>query len=177
MTDVARASGFYSSVLGWESDPSSAGTPSSLAGTKSVHFFSKGVMHGAFHLRDSAGVDAARPGAVTTFLVDSIEDSLAKVEAAGGKTVVYVLDPHSPCSVCYLLGVLLVLSPEGIGETVKTRALTAITNLQPQDRDWRQHGLLWPLHRLRGQRPGSLPEGLDAEASLRGSHRLGPSLG
>lgn len=90
MTDVARASKFYNSVLGWESDATAEGRPSTLAGTKSVHFFQKGIMNGAFHLRDAAGVDAARPGAVTTFLVDSIDDALAKAEAAGGKTVVWV---------------------------------------------------------------------------------------
>ena len=90
VTDVARASHFYTAVLGWESDATGAGTPSNLAGTKTVHFFQKGVMHGAFHLRDAAGVDVARPGSVTTFLVDSIDDTLAKAEAAGGKAVMYV---------------------------------------------------------------------------------------
>jgi len=89
VTDVARASKFYNSVLGWESDASAEGRPSNMAGTKSVHFFSKGVLNGAFHLRDDAGVDASRPGAVVTFLVDSIDDTLAKAESAGGKSVVY----------------------------------------------------------------------------------------
>ena len=95
MTDVARASKFYADVFGWESDASAEGRPSNLAGTKTVHFFSKGVMHGAFHLRDAAGSDVSRPGAVSTYLVDSIDDTLAKVEAAGGKSVVYVFIPKT----------------------------------------------------------------------------------
>jgi predicted enzyme related to lactoylglutathione lyase len=87
VTDLARAQAFYTDVLGWECNKGE-GKPSNLSGTESVHFFSKGVMNGAFHKRAEAGVDAARPGAVTTFMVDSIEETLGKVGQKGGKTLV-----------------------------------------------------------------------------------------
>jgi len=91
VSDVKRAAEFYSSVLEWTCDAEAEGKPSSLAGAASVHFFSKGVMNGAFLKMDDAaatGVDVKRSGAVTTFMVDDIEASLAKVGAAGGKTIV-----------------------------------------------------------------------------------------
>ena len=99
MADPARAKTFYSSVLGWECAPT--GTPSPLTGADdTVHMFSKGKnMHGAFiHMPQDSNChvrawDAQNPGAMavlTTYNVDSIEDTLALAETHGGKVHVYV---------------------------------------------------------------------------------------
>jgi len=87
-TDVARASSFYKSVLGWDTDGTATnGAPSPLDGVKTVHMFSKGLLHGAFlHVSEPSSSDKVGP--VATFMVDSIEDTLSKVESAGGKTKV-----------------------------------------------------------------------------------------
>jgi len=91
VSDLARAAAFYKAVLGWECDASAEGKPSTLPTAKTVHFFSKGVMNGAFLVMadgGAVGCDVKRPGAVATFMVDGIEESLSKVEAQGGKAVV-----------------------------------------------------------------------------------------
>ena len=91
VTSVTRAAAFYSSVLGWEC-PDLEGKPSPSGREKSIHMFSKGNLHGAFQLMEEDGV-AKVAGAgtpeksvpVATFMVESIEETIKKVEAAGGK--------------------------------------------------------------------------------------------
>ncbi|EOO00358.1 putative glyoxalase bleomycin resistance protein dioxygenase protein [Phaeoacremonium minimum UCRPA7] len=94
VTDPSRAKEFYSSVLGWDCDP--AGKPSVMTGAENaIHFFHKGEsLHGAFIQMPEDGNclirawDAEDPLAMsvlTTYCVDSIEDTLAKVESHGGK--------------------------------------------------------------------------------------------
>ncbi|ETI21036.1 hypothetical protein G647_07379 [Cladophialophora carrionii CBS 160.54] len=90
VTDVARASAFYSKVLGWDCNDLE-GTPSPSGREKSVHMFSKGALHGAFLLaRDEDGVakldDFHKKAApIVTFMVDSIEETTKKIEDAGGR--------------------------------------------------------------------------------------------
>ncbi|SPQ26225.1 b74375f8-e0a9-43bc-ad4c-6d87b52f8971 [Thermothielavioides terrestris] len=95
-TDIDRALSFYSAVLGWES-ANPEGCPSPLPGpmegTDAVHMFRRGRMHGAFVKMSSpdgvaAVVDAAHPAkapVLASYNVSSIEETLAKVEAAGGR--------------------------------------------------------------------------------------------
>lgn len=89
---VSRAVAFYSSVLGWNCSDLE-GTPSPGAYAKSVHMFNKGNLNGAFLLMaNEDGVaevtDLGPPKQnvpVTTFMVESIEQTIEKIEAAGGK--------------------------------------------------------------------------------------------
>lgn len=118
MTSPTRAAKFYASVLGWESEAAAAADdasikalPSSLAGTESVHMFKKGSLHGCFlkvqgTATGSGDATKGKPGVqgtVATFSVESIEDTLAKVEAGGGKVVVYVF--------CLLMPPVLIFPP------------------------------------------------------------------
>jgi hypothetical protein len=66
---------------------------SAAAGSSTIHFFNKGNLHGAFHNMDEGchlfNVDAADPKKLpilTTLCVTSIEESLEKIGALGGKT-------------------------------------------------------------------------------------------
>lgn len=92
VTSVSRAFAFYSSVLGWDCSDLE-GTPSPGNYAKSVHMFNKGHLNGAFllipnengvtHVTNLGPPEQNVP--VTTFLVESIEETIKKVEAAGGK--------------------------------------------------------------------------------------------
>jgi len=91
VTSVSRAVAFYSSVLGWECSDLE-GKPSPSGREKSIHMFSKGNLHGAFLLLEEGRVaTVAGSGTpekyvpVATFMVESIEETVKKVEAAGGK--------------------------------------------------------------------------------------------
>lgn len=92
VTSVSRAAKFYSSTLGWESKDTKGG-PSPIAGVKSAHLFSNGTLHGAFLLMPDQGAIAQvadpnrleKSALVATFLVESIEETMTKIEAAGGK--------------------------------------------------------------------------------------------
>jgi predicted enzyme related to lactoylglutathione lyase len=97
VTSVSRAAAFYTAVLGWNCDVEAK--PSPAVGISSVHMFSKGALHGAFLLvADEDAVakiaDPKRPevsGPVATFMVSNIDETLKKVEAAGGKSHMYVI--------------------------------------------------------------------------------------
>jgi predicted enzyme related to lactoylglutathione lyase len=100
--DIARVVGFYSTVLGWDSpDPASSPPPQpgAMEGTDAVHMFTHGKLNGAFvkmtKPEDVAAVaDPAHPakaGVLASYLVSSIEETLKKVEDAGGRVHVYVL--------------------------------------------------------------------------------------
>jgi predicted enzyme related to lactoylglutathione lyase len=89
VTDVSRASTFYSTVLGWDCN-NLKGTPSPSGREKSVHMFSKGALNGAFLLmQDEDGVakfdDSKKAVPIATFMVGSIEETTKKIEAAGGQ--------------------------------------------------------------------------------------------
>ncbi len=98
--DVARVASFYTTVLGWKSaDPaSSPPLPGAMEGNDAVHMFSGGKLNGAFvkmsKPEDVAAVaDAAHPakaGVLASYFVASIEETLKKVEEAGGRVHVYV---------------------------------------------------------------------------------------
>jgi predicted enzyme related to lactoylglutathione lyase len=87
---VSRAREFYSSVLGWECNDLE-GTPSPTGRMKSVHMFTKGTLYGAFlllHDADAAAEEIETPNTcvpLATFGVPSIEETVKKIEAAGGK--------------------------------------------------------------------------------------------
>ncbi|KIW96342.1 uncharacterized protein Z519_03411 [Cladophialophora bantiana CBS 173.52] len=95
VTSVSRASAFYSSVLGWICDDlDGKPVPSGLANhAKSIHMFNKGALHGGFllqtHENGVAKITELGPPEqdvpVMTFLVESIDETLKKVESAGGK--------------------------------------------------------------------------------------------
>lgn len=86
---VSRASAFYLSVLGWECNDLE-GTPSPTGRMKSVHMFNRGTLHGAFLLLpddDAAAEVSDAPKAcvpVATFMVESINETVKKIGAAGG---------------------------------------------------------------------------------------------
>lgn len=95
MTDVPRAAGFYKAVLDWECPSVAQGTPSPLTPAKSAHPFRRGLLNGAFLLVDQVPsvADSSNPGRtgpVATFGVANIDDTLAKVQKAGGKVFLYV---------------------------------------------------------------------------------------
>lgn len=106
VTSVSRAFAFYSSVLGWNCSDLE-GTPSPGAYAKSVHMFNKGNLNGAFllmpHENGVANVTDLGPPEqnvpVTTFMVESIEETIKKVEAAGGKVHVSV-NSYIGCPLC-----------------------------------------------------------------------------
>ncbi|EQB57040.1 hypothetical protein CGLO_02880 [Colletotrichum gloeosporioides Cg-14] len=90
VTDAARAARFYTAVLGWEcpETPMASVTP----WVKTVHFFNKGNLHGAFLLMEESNrisnVDEGRPERIPvlpTFAVKSIEETIAEAEKLGGK--------------------------------------------------------------------------------------------
>ncbi|KAG7287164.1 hypothetical protein NEMBOFW57_006669 [Staphylotrichum longicolle] len=93
--DIARVVSFYTTVLGWESaDPaSSPSLPGAMDGTDAVHMFKTSKLSGAFvKMSKPEGVatvaDAAHPAkaaVLTSFFVPSIEETLKKVEDAGGR--------------------------------------------------------------------------------------------
>lgn len=103
VASVSRAATFYSSVLGWECNDLE-GTPSPGNQAKSVHMFKKGSLNGAFLLvHDEEQVNKVtelaspkRHAPVTTFHVESIEETIKKIEAAEGKVHVYVDSLLSP---------------------------------------------------------------------------------
>jgi predicted enzyme related to lactoylglutathione lyase len=96
VTDVSRASAFYSAVLGWSCN-SPEGTPAPGGYAKSVHMFNKGTgpgsLNGAFLLvhegKGVANVTEMGPDRqgvpITTYVVESIEETVKKIETAGGK--------------------------------------------------------------------------------------------
>ncbi|KAF6813023.1 glyoxalase bleomycin resistance protein dioxygenase [Colletotrichum sojae] len=90
VSDPARAARFYTTVLGWEC--AEAGMPSPTPGIKTVHFFNKGDLHGGFLLMEAgnqiANHDETNPDrmpVLPTFCVQSIEETLGKVERLGGR--------------------------------------------------------------------------------------------
>lgn len=99
--DISRVVSFYTTVLGWESaDPaSSPSLPGAMEGTDAVHMFKTGKLSGAFvKMSKPEGVatvaDAAHPAktaVLASFFVASIEETLKKVEDAGGRVHVYVI--------------------------------------------------------------------------------------
>jgi predicted enzyme related to lactoylglutathione lyase len=90
---VKRASDFYSAVLGWDIDLKGMPSPMSSESFETIHMFNKGSTNGALIVVSdealiSRDADPARPakgGAVTTFRVENIAETLKKIEACGGK--------------------------------------------------------------------------------------------
>jgi predicted enzyme related to lactoylglutathione lyase len=87
---------FYRTVLGWDiSDPDLSQTlmPSPIDGTDGVHMFQKGNLAGAFvKMSRPEGVAAvadreylAKSPVLAYYLVERIEETLEKVEKAGGQ--------------------------------------------------------------------------------------------
>jgi len=91
VTDVARASAFYTSVLEW--DCSTESNPGLVSGVKALHRVSRGRLQGHFLVVSDASAVATthdpsrldKGGPVATFMVDSIDESAGKITAAGGK--------------------------------------------------------------------------------------------
>lgn len=90
--DPARASKFYSEVLGWEVSPEGVPPAAGVTGYTKLFFFSKGNLHGGFMLMNEGAqilnsdpADTDKCSVTTTFNVPSIEDTLAKVEKNGGR--------------------------------------------------------------------------------------------
>ncbi|CAN8105818.1 unnamed protein product [Discula destructiva] len=105
---AVRAASFYTAVFGWECTPShgsanppSNGTISNTEGPGTIHIFRKDggpgncTLHGAFiQLPEGCLIRAWEPdnpemAVLTTFAVESIEDTLMRVEGLGGSM-------HSP---------------------------------------------------------------------------------
>ncbi|KAL2131976.1 hypothetical protein VTI74DRAFT_4377 [Chaetomium olivicolor] len=95
-TDVARVVAFYRIVLGWESaDPASTPLmPTAIEGADGVHIFRSGKMHQGCFVKMSKpeGVAAvadsdnlAKSAVLASYYVVSIEETLKKVEEAGGR--------------------------------------------------------------------------------------------
>ncbi|KAB5515208.1 hypothetical protein GE09DRAFT_980088 [Coniochaeta sp. 2T2.1] len=90
---VPRAAAFYAAVLGWKCPDPEKGNPAPAPGVATAHPFNCGMLNGAFAKMasddDVASVaDAANQGrmpVLATYLVASIDDTLAKVEEAGGR--------------------------------------------------------------------------------------------
>ncbi|KAJ9130174.1 hypothetical protein NKR19_g10005 [Coniochaeta hoffmannii] len=90
---VSRAAAFYSAVLGWNCPDPEEGKPSPAPGLETAHPFKCGILKGAFSkmaseddvasVADSA--NQARMPVLATYLVHSIDETLAKVQEAGGK--------------------------------------------------------------------------------------------
>lgn len=93
-----RAAAFYSAVLGWKCPDPEKGTPAPSPGTESIHMFNCGRLTGAFtKMASDDGVasvaDAANPGRISvlaTYMVESVDETLGKIEQAGGKVHLYV---------------------------------------------------------------------------------------
>ncbi|KAF9882138.1 hypothetical protein CkaCkLH20_00174 [Colletotrichum karsti] len=90
VTDAGRAAKFYTAVLGWKCGEASM--PSPTPWVKSVHFFNKGGLNGAFLLMEKSNqiinYDGSKPERVSvlpTFCVASIEETVEKAEKLGGK--------------------------------------------------------------------------------------------
>lgn len=138
---VSRASAFYSSVLGWECNDQE-GKPSPTGLEKSIHMFNKGMLHGAFLLLpdDDATAKVANQSPpkksvpVATFMVESIEETIKKVEAAGGKVNMSVKSSASSARwTLFLVFMLTSTSPKteiGGGMGVFARFIDTEGNLQ-----------------------------------------------
>lgn len=95
---VPRAAAFYSAVLGWKCPDPEKGNPAPAPGIETAHPFNCGMLRGAFSKMasedDIASVaDSGNQGrmpVLATYLVQTIDETLAKVEEAGGKVHVYV---------------------------------------------------------------------------------------
>jgi predicted enzyme related to lactoylglutathione lyase len=91
VADVARAKKFYAGVFGWDVD--GASMPSAAVGSSTIHFFSKGQLHGAFHIMDEGchlfNVDTQDPrklAVLATLCVADVEETMKKAGELGGKT-------------------------------------------------------------------------------------------
>ncbi|KAK3312051.1 hypothetical protein B0H66DRAFT_389820 [Apodospora peruviana] len=98
VTDISRAVAFYRAVLDWQTEDAkpaaSVITPGPLPGIDVVHFFSKGLrLNGAFVKvsDDSSLARVAGPANIhkrprlAYYMVESIDETLGKVESAGGR--------------------------------------------------------------------------------------------
>ncbi|KAK3374687.1 hypothetical protein B0H63DRAFT_496116 [Podospora didyma] len=101
VTNVGRAVSFYRAVLGWQTEdakPTPDATadekpPSPVPGIDIVHFFSKGRLNGAFvKVSDESSLalvaDEENPHKMPPlayYLVESVDETLKKVELAGGR--------------------------------------------------------------------------------------------
>ena len=87
VTDSTRAINFYRSVFSWDCKEHSM--PSPLSGVQQLNFFSSGSLNGAFlTVSEEQMAGATKQGVVASYAVASIDDTLAKIQSAGGKVVV-----------------------------------------------------------------------------------------
>lgn len=90
---VPRAAAFYSAVLGWKCPDPEKGNPAPAPGVETAHPFKCGMLNGAFAKMASedgvasvaSSADQGRMPVLATYLVQSIDETLAKVVEAGGK--------------------------------------------------------------------------------------------
>ncbi len=85
VTDPSRAATFYADVLGWETTPDGEGVTAPMPGVSRVHTFKKGVLNGAFLVVPEVATVGTKMTPLSTFYVDSIEDTVSKVEKHGGR--------------------------------------------------------------------------------------------
>ncbi|KYK58024.1 Glyoxalase/bleomycin resistance protein/dioxygenase [Drechmeria coniospora] len=89
--DINRAKKLYADVFGWECQGESMPMPEKVCGIKSMHFFNRGGVHGAFlamedgfqqtkHSKQNKEVLPALP----TFCVDECNETLETVKKHGG---------------------------------------------------------------------------------------------
>jgi predicted enzyme related to lactoylglutathione lyase len=92
VTDSARAMAFYRHVLDW--DCKDECLPGPLSHIKQINFFSKGSLNGAFatvepeDLIKVARDSSTKQSVLASYTVASIEETLEKVQKAGGRAVV-----------------------------------------------------------------------------------------
>ncbi|KND88880.1 hypothetical protein TOPH_06406 [Tolypocladium ophioglossoides CBS 100239] len=88
--DASRAQKLYTDIFGWECKPEPA--PQKAPGIESMHFFTKGSIHGAFlvlkegyNMTQYGKLDKEVLPPLPTFCVKECDETLAKVKAHGGK--------------------------------------------------------------------------------------------
>ncbi|RYP74977.1 hypothetical protein DL771_002625 [Monosporascus sp. 5C6A] len=90
VSDVSRAQKLYTDIFGWECAPDA--TPNNSDGVKSLHFFNKGSLQGAFlliqegyQMTQYGKLDKEVLPPLPTFCVKECDETLQKVQANGGK--------------------------------------------------------------------------------------------
>ncbi|ORY65089.1 Glyoxalase/Bleomycin resistance protein/Dihydroxybiphenyl dioxygenase [Pseudomassariella vexata] len=93
VTDVRRAIAFYRAVFDWCCKDESM--PHPLDSIQAVHFFMNGTLNGAFLVmfpedlvKTAGSKGSGRQSALATYCVADIEETLRKVEKAGGAVIV-----------------------------------------------------------------------------------------
>jgi len=91
--DSARAIAFYTAIFDWECD--ARGVPGPLPTIKQIDFFRKGSLNGAFATVDPKDLaktteehSPSKQSVIASFAVPNVQETLDKVEKAGGKVLV-----------------------------------------------------------------------------------------